>query len=211
MTVTTVYEVQVVIPMSAQRIAQLKDAIHTSTELSALCQFILQDNLRKYWTFHDKLAVYEDIIFKGKRSLIPPSWKFLILLQLHCSHKGVQGTLARARDHVFWPVLCKNVPLARKSKTTPRRNPSARRLWMYVASDLFYYKGKNFLLVADSYLGYFDFHILTSSSSDEVITTLKVWSAQHGIPDELRTNGWPQYVLHQFQKFRDEWNFQHRI
>ncbi|KAJ8893095.1 hypothetical protein PR048_005678 [Dryococelus australis] len=46
-----IYKVQVVIPMSVQRIAQLKDAIHTSTELSALCRFILEDwpdNLRKY-------------------------------------------------------------------------------------------------------------------------------------------------------------------
>ncbi|KAJ8874739.1 hypothetical protein PR048_025605 [Dryococelus australis] len=78
-----VYKVQVVILMSAQHIVQLKDTIHTSTELSALCRFILQswtdtiqqvpDNLCKYWTFRDELAVYKDIIFKGKSTLIPPS------------------------------------------------------------------------------------------------------------------------------------------
>ncbi|KAJ8866838.1 hypothetical protein PR048_032699 [Dryococelus australis] len=114
-----VYEVHVVIPMSAQRMAQLKDAIHTSTKLSGLCWFILQgwpdtiqqvpDNLRKYWSFRDELAVYEDIIFKGKRTLIPPSWKPLILSQLHCSHKGFQGTVAIARYQVFWSSMRQDI------------------------------------------------------------------------------------------------------
>ncbi|KAJ8886602.1 hypothetical protein PR048_012814 [Dryococelus australis] len=220
--------------MSAKRIAQLKDAIHTSTELSVLCWIILQgwpvtiqqvpDNLRKYWSFHDALAVYKDVIFKGKRTLIPSSWKPIILSQLHCSHNGVHGTLAIARDHLFWPGItqdiisfvqkcatCQDIP-----KRPPNRNPSAKRLSLrdhvcMLFPTCFIIKGKNFLLVADSYSGYFDFHVLTSSTSDEVIKTLKVWFAQRGIPDELRTDGGPQYASHQFQKFSEEWNFQRRI
>ncbi|KAJ8868125.1 hypothetical protein PR048_031934 [Dryococelus australis] len=60
-------------------------------------------------TFRDEQAVYEDIIFKGKRTLTPPSWKPLILSQLHCSHKGVQGTLAIARDQVFWSGMTQDI------------------------------------------------------------------------------------------------------
>ncbi|KAJ8885350.1 hypothetical protein PR048_011547 [Dryococelus australis] len=56
---------------------------------------------------------------------------------------------------------------------------------MYVASDLFHYKGKTFFLSR----------------------TLTL----HGIPDKLRKDGGPQYASHQSQKFREEWNFQHRI
>ncbi|KAJ8879440.1 hypothetical protein PR048_020048 [Dryococelus australis] len=177
-----VYGVWVVIPMSAHRIAQLKDAINTSAELSALCRFILQgwpDTIQQ-------LAVYEDIIFKGKRTLLPPSWKPLILSQLHCSHKGVQGTLAIARYHVFWPDRTKNIIFVQKCATCQKiQNDSPQeylsvetvplRPWMYVASDLFHYKDKNFLLVVDSYSDYFNLHVLTSSTSNEVIKTLKVW------------------------------------
>ncbi|KAJ8893389.1 hypothetical protein PR048_005980 [Dryococelus australis] len=192
-------------------------AIHTISEQSALCWFILQgwsdtiqqvpDNLRKYWTFHDELAVYEDIIFKGKRTLIPPSWKLLILPQLHCSDKGVHSTLAIPCDHIFSPGMKQDIiSFVQKSRRFPLRGYG-----MYIASDLIHYKGKNFLLFEDSYLGYFDFHVLTSSTSDEVIKTLKSWFAQHGIPNELHTDGGLQYASLQFLKFREVWNFQHRI
>ncbi|KAJ8895800.1 hypothetical protein PR048_001138 [Dryococelus australis] len=190
-----VYEVQVVIQMSAQHIAQLKDAIHTSNELSALCQFILQggpnmiqqvpDNLCKYWTFRDELAVHEDITFKGKKPSYHP--------------------LGSPPSCHSCTVLTNGFKEALSEETVPSRP------WMHVASDLFHYKGKNFLFVADSYSGYFNFHVLTSPTSNEVIKILKAWFAQHGIPDELHTDRGPQYASHQFQKFKEEWNFQHRI
>ncbi|KAJ8880987.1 hypothetical protein PR048_017460 [Dryococelus australis] len=200
-----IYEVQVVILMSVQCIAQLKDAIHTSTELSALCRGVQR--------YH----------FQRERTLIPPFWKPLILSQLHCSHKGVQGTLAIAHDHVFWPDMTQDIisyvqkyATCQKIQNDPPQESLSKetvpsRPWMYVASDMFNYKGKNFLLVADSYSGYFDFHALTSSTSNEVIKMLKTWFAQHGIPDELSTDGGPQYASHQFQKFREEWNVRYRI
>ncbi|KAJ8889023.1 hypothetical protein PR048_008517 [Dryococelus australis] len=149
-----VYEIQVVISMSAQLIAQLKDAIHTSTEQSALCRTILKDNLCNNWTFRDELAVYEDIISKGKRTIIPPSWKSLILSQLHCSHKGVQGTLEIARDHVFWLGMTQdiisyvqNCAICQKHQNDPSQEALSEETvplmtWMYVAFDLFHYKGK---------------------------------------------------------------------
>ncbi|KAJ8866742.1 hypothetical protein PR048_032603 [Dryococelus australis] len=138
----SVYKVQVMIPMSAQRIAQLKD--------------------------------------------------------LHFSHKGVQGTLAIAHDHVVWPGMMQCAICQKIQNDPPQESLSKETV-------------KTFFLFADSYSGYFDFHVLTSSTSNEVIKTLKVWFAQHGICDELRTDGGPQYASHQFQNLREEWNFQHRI
>ncbi|KAJ8880428.1 hypothetical protein PR048_016897 [Dryococelus australis] len=167
-----VYEVQVVIPMSAQRIAQLKDAIHTSTELPALCQFILHgwpdtiqqvaDNLRKYWTFGYELVLYKDIIFKGKRTLIPPSWK-----PLSCH---ICTALTKGHDTGHNQLCAKMCHLPENTKR-PHVGIPQRGDYPFEAMDF----------------------------------------AQHVIPDELRTDGGPQYASHQFQKFREEWNFQHRI
>ncbi|KAJ8894419.1 hypothetical protein PR048_007072, partial [Dryococelus australis] len=105
-------------------------------------------------TYREQLAVYNNVIFKGTQTLIPVTMKSLVLSQLHYAHIGIQGTKL-AKEHVFWDGMTQNVteyePL-REEEDTPTRS------WMYVASDLFELTGKGYLIVADSYSGYFDLH-----------------------------------------------------
>ncbi|KAJ8885095.1 hypothetical protein PR048_011291 [Dryococelus australis] len=146
--VRVVYKVQVVIPMSVQCIAHLKDAIHTSTKLSALCRFILQG--------------WPDMIQQGRE----PSYHPLgspSACHSCTAHKGVQGTLAIACGHVFCPGMTQDIisfvqkcATCKKIQNDPPQESLSEetapsRPWMYVASDPFHYKGKNYLLVADCY------------------------------------------------------------
>jgi hypothetical protein len=86
------------------------------------------------------------------------------------------------------------------------------RPWSLVATDLFYLKGKDYILIADGYSGYFDFKELKSVTSAAIIDSLKYWFATFGIPDTLLSDGGKQYDCHEFRMFRKEWNnFEHRI
>ncbi|KAJ8892373.1 hypothetical protein PR048_004953 [Dryococelus australis] len=132
--------------------------------------------------------------------------KGFVLSHLYRPHKGIIGTFKLVRDHIFWPRMtwditkfvqkCVACKLSQGNSTqehlTVEDIPS--RLWMYLKSD-------HFLVICDSYSGYFDFTHLPSTTSDAVIRELKQWFSQHGIPDELRMDGDPQYSSNKFEKF----------
>jgi len=81
----------------------------------------------------------------------------------------------------------------------------------FVAADLFNAKGKEFLVIADSYSGYFEVEEINSQSSSVVIKVLKKWFATHGIPDELRSDGGSCFGSQEFKNFHSDWRFSHRI
>lgn len=178
--------------------------------------------LRKYWTYREQLSCHEGLIFKNDRLLIPKSMVKLIFKHCHLSHKGVEGTLRLARDYVFWPGMTKDVyvevtncKLCRKKQKDKQEEAILlqvpERPWSQIASDIFHLNEKDYLVIADTYSGYFDFAELKNMISAAVIKTLKKWFAAHGIPDELLTDNGSQYNSEEFRKFRDTWQFKHRF
>ncbi|KAJ8869631.1 hypothetical protein PR048_028624 [Dryococelus australis] len=135
------FEIHVLFPLSKEWTMELQQAIDSSEELPTLRTTILKDGLQK------ELAVYKDIIFKGAQTLIPSSMKGLVISHLHHSHK--ENIVQPA--HYYKGILLKKPLRVEDIPSCP---------WMYVASDLFQLKGKNFLAIADSYSGYFDFTLL---------------------------------------------------
>ncbi|XP_063361440.1 uncharacterized protein LOC134658236 [Cydia amplana] len=85
------------------------------------------------------------------------------------------------------------------------------RPWSLVATDLFHLKGKDYIVIADGYSGFFDLKELKRVTSLDIIDNLKSWFATFGIPDILLTDGGKQYDCQEFRQFRKEWNFEHRI
>lgn len=70
-----------------------------------------------------------------------------------------------------------------------------------VGSDLFHFQGNDYILIADSYSGFFDFVKLRETSSRTVIVELKKWFATFGIPRILLTDNGPQYSSVEFSSF----------
>lgn len=226
------FQVCVIVPMSAAKIEQVRNEITMSEELSALKNIILEgwptsvkelpDMLKKYWSFREQLAVYEDMIFKNGRVLIPDKMIETVLKTCHLSHKGIQGTLGIARDNVFWPKMKQDIlkcvskckVCLQRQKDSPMEKiylqEAPDRPWSQVASDLFSIHGREFIVIADAYSGYFDFVELKSITSTSVIEAMKIWFATFGIPDVLRTDNGRQYQCEQFRKFAQDWQFQHK-
>ena len=48
-------------------------------------------------------------MFKGERLVIPASVKNEMLAKIHASHIGIQGSLRRAREVIYWPGMNKDV------------------------------------------------------------------------------------------------------
>ena len=58
-----------------------------------------------YWNSRDELTIEDGLVYKGHRLVIPAGERSDIVKSLHESHIGVEGTLRRARDIVYWPGI----------------------------------------------------------------------------------------------------------
>ena len=81
------------------------------------------------------------------------------------------------------------------------------RPWVTVATDIFYYKGRDYLLVVDYYSKYPEVARLTSKNSETVIFAMKEMFARHGIPERLIADHMPFSSL-KFKNIASEWEIE---
>ena len=102
-----------------------------------------------YYSVRDELSIYDGLVFKGERLVVPQALRAEIKKELHASHAGVEGCLRRARESVYWPSMnselrhwistCEpcRVFATSHGKETLMSHEVPRRPWEKVAVDLF--------------------------------------------------------------------------
>ena len=220
------------VQFSPRKVDELQHATRRDKVLSALMELIVTGwpdtvkdvppELRQYWSYRDELTVSDGIILKGNRVLIPKQMQPEILQKLHTSHLGQQKTKLLARGCVFWNNINKDIDRLVQSCTRCQENQPAQtpeplqphdiptKPWSTVATDLFEFKGKQWLIVVDYYSKYPVVRQLPEpATSNAVISTLKQIFAEHGIPAKLVSDNGPQYASYQFMTFAQSWGFEH--
>ena len=61
--------------------------------------------LRVYWHFRDELSAQDNLIYNGERLVIPPAVRNRMTEEIHASHQGIQASIKRARDSMYWPGM----------------------------------------------------------------------------------------------------------
>ncbi|KAL9960086.1 hypothetical protein ACROYT_G033491 [Oculina patagonica] len=61
--------------------------------------------IAEYWTYRDEIGVYNGVLYKGDRVIIPTALRKEMIKRIHASHQGQQGCLRRAKDALFWPGM----------------------------------------------------------------------------------------------------------
>lgn len=77
--------------------------------------------------------------------------------------------------------------------------------------DLFYCKGKNFLIMVDYLTDFFEINELREVTASAVVQGCKQQFARHGFPVWVHTDGGPQFTAWEFARFSKTWDFQHTI
>ena len=81
--------------------------------------------------------------------------------------------------------------------------------WQKVATDLFSWKGSQYLLVIDYFSRYVELSKLSATTSQDVINQMKSIFARHGIPNEVVSDNGPQFSSKVFHSFAGEYGFVH--
>ena len=173
-------------------------------------------NVRQHLYATDGIAIYKD------RIVIPPSLRKACLTALHAAHQGTSAMTARAETSIFWPGITADIHQLRSScNTCNRMAPSQAALpptpptpseypFQCICADYFHYKGHAYLVVVDRYTNW---PILARArgGSKGLVAILRHTFATYGIPDELTSDGGPEFTAHETTQLLRDWRVHHRL
>ena len=160
----------------------------------------------------------------GLRVVVPARLRQEVLYELHSSHQGQDRTLRRAQQVVCWPSITNDIRnVVRSCAACAERLPShapepllveppPSRPFECAASDLFQLAGHHFLVYTDRFSGWPTVGTCgRTATSTQVISLLKEWMSEKGIPVRLTTDCGPQFTSRAFQEFCASWGISHTI
>ena len=167
----------------------------------------LDGTLGPFFTIRHDLWTADRIVMYGSCVVVPARLRQEVLHKLHSSNQGQDRTLSRARQVVYWPSITNDISnVVRSCAACAKRLPShapeplvveppPSRPFECTASDLFQLAGHHFLVYTDRLSGWPTVGTCgRTATSAQVISLLKEWMSDKGIPVRLTTDGGPQFT-----------------
>ena len=177
--------------------------------------------VRPYFTLRNELSSKDGLVFKGDNVVVPASLRKAMLEKIHYAHLGAEGCLRRAREIFYWPRMSSemmdyvakcgtcNTFRPEQSKEPLKSHELPTRPWAKVATDIFMFDQREYLLTVDYYSNFWEVELLTSTTSRAVINKLRKLFSTHGIPETVVSDNGPQFASEEFSQFAKQWEFQH--
>lgn len=124
--------------------------------------------------------------------MVPRALRRDMLNEIHGAHLGETKSLSFARDFVFWPSMTTHIREKfsscsicnsfrhRQQKQTLHPHEIPELPWQVVGTDVFQFKGHQYLLVPDFYSKYFEIELLRQSTASCLINNMKKIFARFG-------------------------------
>ena len=184
--------------------------------------FSLPEELKPYYPLRDDLSSVDGVVLYGNRVVIPPPLRPNVLSTLHAAHQGIDKMLARAENSVFWPGITSDIRSLRTQCADCNRNapsnpcapPTPPILPDYpfqcVCADYFTLGGISYLVIVDRFSNW-PTVVKASSGATGLIASLKLTFTTFGIPEELASDGGPEFTAAATTEFLRNWGVHHRL
>ena len=204
-------------------INQVKQETAEDPDLQQLIKYIIEgwpvkqqdclDQLKGYHTFKEEMSVIDGLIFKGERLIMPKSLRSKALDVIHRSHMGITKTLDRAKGCFYWSGISKDIEhicstcesclkeSKRQQKEPKGQVQDVSEAWESLATDIFEYQGKFYLIVSCRFSGYIVVRQMSSHSTKETIQQFQSIFAELGIPKHIHCDRGANYTSIEFQRF----------
>ncbi|UYV66679.1 K02A2.6-like, partial [Cordylochernes scorpioides] len=182
----------------------------------------LNEEFKCFYKFKDELSIFDNLILKGSRILLPSKLIKRVLRIAHETHQGMTRTKQLLREKYFWinmdfdienlirncPICVRNQPLINDQPLQIVPLPS--KPWMKLGIDIVGPIGHHYVLtVIDYYSSYPEAMIIEDISSKTIIKKLMEIFARHGYPHEVVTDNGLQFVSTSMEKFLKECGIRH--
>ena len=170
----------------------------------------LPTDLHEFWPHKEMLSIESGLITCGNRIIVPREMRSEILQYIHEGHQGKERCLLQARNTVFWPKMTYDVQQLIEKCVIRQEYGKSQPLigttqelppfpWHMLATDLFYWKIMDFLIVADVFSKYIIVRKLPNLTSAAVCTELSMIVTELGMPHLIRSDNGPCYNSREFQ------------
>ena len=214
------------------RLREVQEAAANDSEYTALKKVILNGfpnekanlpmEIRPFWHVRGKLAVDDDFIVCGRRTVIPKQLRQTILERLKNGHMGSSKTKERARQIVWWPNIDNDIEqavkrckicqdhLPRNQQEPLRKRPDPTRAFQELHLDFGEHAGHKFLVAVDGYSGFpVVLHCGKHALTSQLINGLRTIFIQTAVPEKIWSDGGPQFKAHGFKAFLERWRVDH--
>ena len=114
-----------------------------------------------FWNNPDELTIQNGILFKGMKVVVPQALRHEMIKRTHSSHLGIEASLRKARDVIYWPGM--NIEIRefigqcstcnelgqKQCKELMMTHEILKHPWSRVGMDLFSCLGKEYLITVD--------------------------------------------------------------
>ena len=175
-------------------------------------------DLRPYFSLRHELTVSDGIILRGSRLVIPPVMRMEILNKIHSGHLGISKCRQRAQESVWWPGLSSQIQEMVKScnicvkDSRMQREPmipisKPSRPWEKIATDLFYFQNKVYIVVVDCFSSFIECAQIRDSKTAATTQFLSSLFARYGYPNKIASDNGPAYASYVFKQFCNQFGF----
>ena len=181
----------------------------------------LPTDLHEFWPCKEILSIESGLITCGNRIIVPREMRLEMLQYIHKGHQGKEHCLLRARNTLFWPkmtydiqqliekcMICQEYGKSQPLIETTQELPPFP--WHTLATDLFYWKRMDFLIVADVFSKYILVRKLPNSTSAAMCIEMSMIVTELGLPHIIRSDNGPCYNSIEFQQFLQCYSITHQ-
>ena len=180
--------------------------------------------IQPYWTFCKELTIEDRLVLKGTRIIIPNRKRKEILKLIHKGHLGLNKCKMRAKETVYWPgmneqleQLILSCQLCLKYSRSKDKNMPNTALgyeipsvpWSKVATDIFHFISKSYLLVVDYTSRFLIVREIKSMSAQHIAEHFRLIFSEYSWPDTLVSDSGPCYVAKTFASLMKEYAVNH--
>ena len=217
--------------ISDKMFKQLKEETHNDDTLQLLQNEIINgwsENKYKvpaillpYYKYRTELTIFEGVILRNNRIIVPSTLRKHYMKLLHTSHLGIAKTKTLARTAVYWPGInaqieeliqsCEscNIYRTKQKQESEIKHDIPDRPWTKIGTDLFVLNSNDFLIVVDYTTNYFDLSLLPDKKSSTVVKHTKQIFSKFGIPKIVVSDNGPEFVGKPYNDFSKHWDFLH--
>ena len=184
------------------------------------------DAIAPFWPIRDSLYTQEGVLLFQDRVVIPSSLRPRVLEHLHAAHQGTSTMEQRARAIAYWPGMSNDIRNAREGCTKCNRNapsqaatppipsPPPSTPFEAVFADFFDYGGHQYLVIGDRLSGWVEVFGSTAGTNlagaTGLVRHLRTFFGTFGVPEELSSDGGPEFTASGTQDFLNRWGVRHR-
>ena len=182
----------------------------------------LRQDIKPYHRYASHLYEIDGVVMMNNRIVIPVSLREQLLQALHAAHQGVGAMCQRAADSIFWPNISVDITRIRNECHECHRMAKSNAMeppediippefpFQKVCCDFFTFLGQNYLVLVDRYSNW-PIVFKQPGKAEQLVSRLRDIFETFGVPEELTSDGGPQFTSSLTEEFLKSWGVHHRL